>query len=151
MNAVVEEAPVYVSLIPLEHIESAWSTVAPYIEPAVERSNGRWTMDALKQWSLMGDKQIWIVFDDDKTVHCVAVTQNVVYPACKMLSIEFLGGAGLDKWAFKLLDVLNDWAKDSGCNGIEATARIGFWKWLEKDGFGKAYTVFEKHFDGKVG
>jgi len=146
MNAAVEEMQVYVSLIPVEHIESAWPTIEPYLAPAVERSHDRWTMDSLKQWALMGEKQIWIVFDDTKTVHCVAVTQNVVYPASKMLSIEFLGGAGLDKWAFKLLDVLNNWAKDSGCNGVEATARIGFWKWLEKDGFDKAYTVFEKRF-----
>jgi hypothetical protein len=147
MNAAVEEMQTYVSLIPPAHIESAWPSVEEYLLPAVERSNGRWTMEALKQWALHNEKQVWIVFDDDKTIHCVAVTQNVIYPASRMLSIEFLGGTGLNQWAFKLLDVLNNWAKDSGCNGIEATARIGFWKWLEKDGFDKAYTVFEKRFN----
>jgi hypothetical protein len=147
MNAAVEEMQTYVSLIPPAHIESAWPSVEEYLLPAVERSNGRWTMEALKQWALQNEKQVWIVFDDDKTIHCVAVTQNVIYPASRMLSIEFLGGTGLNQWAFKLLDVLNNWAKDSGCNGIEATARIGFWKWLEKDGFDKAYTVFEKRFE----
>lgn len=147
MNAAVEEMQVYVSLVPPMHIQDAWPSLVDYLEPAVERSNGRWTMDALKMWAFNGEKQIWIIFDDNKTIHCVAVTQNVVYPASRMLSIEFLGGAGLNKWAFKLLDVLGSWAKDSGCNGIEATARIGFWKWLEKDGFDKAYTVFEKRFD----
>jgi hypothetical protein len=147
MNAAVEEMQTYVSLIPPAHIESAWPSVEEYLLPAVERSNGRWTMEALKQWALQNEKQVWIVFDDDKTIHCVAVTQNVIYPASRMLSIEFLGGTGLNQWAFKLLDVLNNWAKDSGCNGIEATARIGFWKWLEKDGFDKAYTVFEKRFN----
>jgi len=147
MNAAVEEMRIYVSLVPPMHIESAWPSLAPLLEPAVERSHGRWSMEHIKEWALFNEKQIWIVFDDSKTIHCVAVTQNVVYPTSKMLSIEFLGGAGLDTWAFKLLDVLNNWAKDSGCNGIEATARIGFWKWLEKDGFDKAYTVFEKRFD----
>ena len=147
MNAAVEDMQTFVSLVPPIHIESAWPSLEEYLLPAVERSNGRWTMEALKIWALQNEKQVWIVFDDSKTIHCVAVTQNVVYPASRMLSIEFLGGAGLDKWAFKLLDVLNSWAKDSGCNGIEATARLGFWKWLEKDGFDKAYTVFEKRFE----
>lgn len=146
MNAAVQEMQTYVSLVPPAHIESAWPSLAPLLEPAVERSNDRWTMDHLFEWALRNEKQIWIVFDDKNIIHCVAVTQNVFYPSSKMLSIEFLGGSGLDKWAFKLLDVLNNWAKDSGCNGIEATARIGFWKWLEKDGFEKAYTVFEKRF-----
>ena len=131
MNAAVEDMQTFVSLVPPMHIESAWPSLEEYLLPAVERSNGRWTMEALKMWALQNEKQVWIVFDDSKTIHCVAVTQNVVYPASRMLSIEFLGGAGLEKWAFKLLDVLNSWAKDSGCNGIEATARLGFWKWLE--------------------
>ena len=147
MNAAVEDMRTYVSLVPPMHIESAWPSLEPHLFPAVERSHGRWTMPALKEMALLNEKQVWIVFDDNKDIHCVAVTQNVTYPARKMLSIEFLGGAGLEKWAFKLLDVLNSWAKDSGCDGVEATARIGFWKWLEKDGFDKAYTVFEKRFD----
>lgn len=147
MNAAVQEMQTYVSLIPSAHIEYAWAALAPMLEPAVERSHGRWTMDHIMEWAIRNEKQIWIVFDEDRTIHCVAVTQNVIYPTSKMLSIEFLGGAGLNQWAFKLLDVLNNWAKDSGCNGIEATARIGFWKWLEKDGFDKAYTVFEKRFE----
>jgi hypothetical protein len=111
MNAAVQEMQTYVSLIPSAHIEYAWAALAPMLEPAVERSHGRWTMDHIMEWAIRNETQIWIV------------------------------------WAFKLLDVLNNWAKDSGCNGIEATARIGFWKWLEKDGFDKAYTVFEKRFE----
>ena len=100
MNAAVEEMRTYVSLIPAAHIEEAWPSLASMLEPAVERSHGRWTMEHIMDWALRNEKQIWIVFDDDKTIHCVAVTQNVIYPTSRMLSIEFLGGAGLDKWAF---------------------------------------------------
>ena len=78
----------YVSLVPPAHIESAWPSLAPLLEPAVERSNDRWTMDHLFEWALRNEKQIWIVFDDKNIIHCVAVTQNVFYPSSKMLSIE---------------------------------------------------------------
>jgi len=41
------------------------------------------------------------------------------------------------------------WAKDNKCDGIECTARFGFWKWLGKSGWDKAYTVFERRFDNE--
>ena len=37
-----------------------------------------------------------------------------------------------------------DWAKDNNCDGIEATARMGFWKWLQQDGYERSYVVYER-------
>ena len=33
---------------------------------------------------------------------------------------------------------------DNDCDGIEATARLGFWKWLQQDGYERSYVVYER-------
>lgn len=142
----MSEEQVQVALVPPIHLPMLWEQVEHMLAPAVESSNGRWTIDTLFQELSAAQKHLWVVFGEDKTINCVAVTAVVQYPAKNMLSIEFLGGSGIDQWAFKLLGILGNFAKDAGCEGLEATARHGFWKWLEKDGFERAYTVFEKRF-----
>lgn len=142
----MSDEQVHVALVPPIHIPIIWEQVEGMLLPAVERSNGRWTMDSLFQNLTSTQKHLWVVFGEDQTIDCVAVTAVVQYPAKSMLSIEFLGGNDIEKWVFKLLGVLNNFAKDAGCEGLEATGRYGFWKWLEKDGFERAYTVFEKRF-----
>jgi hypothetical protein len=63
-----------------------------------------------------------------------------------MLAIQFLGGDKFNDWVWEMLEKFNGFAKDSGCVGIEATARQGFWKWLSQDDFKQSYVVYEKRF-----
>jgi hypothetical protein len=140
------ESSIHVALVPPLHIQMVWEQVEEMLVPAIERSNGRWTMDSIYESLTGGRKHLWLVFDETSSIDCVAITEVIEYPAKNMLSIEFIGGSNIEKWVHKLLEVLNRFAWDAGCGGIEATARLGFWKWLETDGFEKAYTVFEKRF-----
>jgi len=66
-----------------------------------------------------------------------------------MCAIQYIGGDEFKEWAWLLCKKLEAWAKDSGCDGIEGTARFGFWKWLSRSNWKKAYTVFEKRFDNE--
>ena len=65
-----------------------------------------------------------------------------------MLAVQFLGGSKFNDWVWDMLERFNSFAIDNGCAGIEVTGRHGFWKWLEQDGFNRAYTVYEKRLDG---
>ena len=47
----------------------------------------------------------------------------------------------------KLLDLFKSFGKDTGCSGIEATARMGFWKWLQQDQFERSYVVYERSLE----
>ena len=57
---------------------------------------------------------------------------------------RYLGGEDLDGWAFSMLEILEGFAVATKCEGIEATARKGFWKWMKDFDYQEAYTVFEK-------
>ena len=37
-----------VTLVPGNYVHTLWDDVTPFLEKAVERSNGRWNLDALK-------------------------------------------------------------------------------------------------------
>lgn len=140
------EGPYAVTLVPPEHLERVWMLAADRLEAAVERSRGRWSMDALLAALQQEMYHLWVVFDDEGSFDGVAVTQIVSYPNRRMLAIQFLGGDNFADWVWLILDTFDRFALDTGCEGIEATGRAGFWKWLEKDGYERAYTVFEKRF-----
>jgi len=107
-----------ISLVPLEHAHTAWNDVRHYLEPAVERCNGRWTMEHLCAAVVMGSTQLWIAFDDDQKIW--------------------------GSWYNLLLEQITRYGLDMGCDGIEGVARFGFWKYLQADGFEKSAAFYEK-------
>jgi len=132
-----------ISLVPLEHASTAWNQARHWLEPAIERCNGRWTMEHLCAAVMMGNTQLWVAFEDEKIWGAVT-TEVTRYPAKTMLSMHFLGGERFDDWYVDMLKNLSRYAKDAGCDGLEGVARFGFWKWLKQDDFVKSSVFYEK-------
>ena len=124
-----------IALVPANYLQTLWPDVKDQLSRAIVRSKGRWTMEMLFVSILNGQQHLWVAFDADRKIDGVGTTELVEYPGKRMLAIQFLGGR------------FNDWARDNHCSGIEATARMGFWKWLEQDDFERSYVVFEKRFN----
>jgi len=133
-----------VTLVPPEHLHSLWFEVQGHLTPAVARSNGRWSMEFLYAAIVSGHQHLWLAFDEDKHINGVGTTEFIDYPCKRMLAVQFLGGSRMNDWCWEMVGRFNSWATDNGCQGIEATGRHGFWKWLKQDGFDRSYTVYEK-------
>ena len=131
-------------LIPPEQISFMWKKVREQLRPAVKRSQGRWTLEHLLVSLVTGQQHLWVVWDEAGESKGCVTTQIVNYPNSQMLAFQFLGGEDFDGWYPDMLKILEAFALDGGCDGVEGTARFGFWKWLEKDGFDKSYAVYEK-------
>ena len=138
-----------VTLVPGSYVHTLWNEVSPFLKKAVKRSNGRWNLEALKASCVQQRQELWVIFTEDNTVVGVATTEFVYYPNTKRLAVQYLGGKDLHDWAWLFIKKAEGWAKDNNCEGIECTGRFGFWKWLGKSGWDKAYTVFEKRFNNE--
>jgi hypothetical protein len=133
-----------ITLVPCNYVGTLWNDIKHFLGPAIARSRDRWDIDSVHQSLLNEERHVWVAFDEFKQIDGVATTEFVIYPKRKMLSIEYLGGKNMNSWGWDLLDRLYSWAKDNECDGIEAVARHGFWKWMQQDGFERSYTIYEK-------
>ena len=124
---------------------SVWPRVKGHLNPAIERSGGRWTSEYVLASLVTGEHKLWAVVHADSAV-CIgaATTQIIQYPEKRFVAIHFLGGDGFEVWYSELLQVLCNYAADCDCDGIECNARFGFWKFFKKDGFKKVSTFYEK-------
>ena len=57
--------------------------------------------------------------------------------------MQFCGGEDLISWKDPMLALLRRFAKDVGCDGIESTARPGWAKIFQNDGFAAHWITFE--------
>jgi hypothetical protein len=85
---------------------------------------------------------LWIAFDDEKIKGAV-VTNFMHYPKKKYLCMTFCGGVELDKWKDPMLKLLQHFAHDTHCDGIEATARLGWTKIFKDDGHKPLWQTFQ--------
>ena len=136
-----------ITMVPPKYISTMWPDVKHQLGRAVARSHGRWSLEFLYVALLEGNQQLWLAFDDDKQVDGVGTTEVYQYPEKKMLAIQFLGGDRFNDWVWEMLDKFKSFGKDTGCSGIEATARMGFWKWLQQDQFERSYVVYERSLE----
>lgn len=135
-----------IGLVPLEYVPMEWPRVFGLLEPAVDRSGGRWSMGSLLGALCRGERQLWTVIVGDELV-AAATTQVVSYPHKCLLSCQFMGGEGFNEWGKDLIATLERYAKDYGCDGFEAIARLGFWPVLKELGYTRDACVYDIMFE----
>jgi hypothetical protein len=101
-------------------------------------------MEFLYASILNGNQQLWLAFDAENNIDGVGTTEILQYPEKRMIAVQFLGGDRFNDWVWDMLEKFKDFGRDNDCTGIEATARMGFWKWLEQDDFSRSYVVYER-------
>ena len=123
------------------------------LRPATDRSNGRYSTEDLWATIHSGHDALWIAIDDtlgslpiqDRIVAAL-VTRVVRYPGRTLLGVLFLGGNGMKDWWPVFYSTIEDWARKSGCDGMETTGRKGWRKLLIKHGWTPTFFAFEKDF-----
>lgn len=132
--------------IPPDSIEQTWPLVANWISDAIERSNGRHTVESTID-SLQKDlAQLWLAWDEEKKeAQAVAITQLVFYPS-GMKVADFIIGTGKNKGMWKhLMTEMEDWAKAEGCGLIQLYCRKGWAR--ELPSFKLSHVLLEKRIE----
>jgi len=116
------------SLIPAEAMPELWPVAAPLIQKAIDAAPGYYRVIDVLDGILREKETLWGVFDEDgKMTACFTLVIDQ-YPLCKRLRIHHAGGAELDIWQDECFEILKNYARDTGCSGIDAKGRDGWRK-----------------------
>lgn len=132
-----------VSLITNDVVDSVWPQIEPFMEKAAEYTYGRYTaddiLDSIKQY----DHHLWVAFGDDLQMRGAVVTRFIQYPRKKYLDLTFLGGDEGLTWKDPMLKILQHWAYDNECDGIESSGRLGWSRIFRDDGYKMLWQTYE--------
>lgn len=131
-----------VSMVPNDHVDAVWDKVKDYLDGAAQYTHGRYTVDDIYDCIKEYDYTLWIAFDKDK-IKAAVVTNFTHYPRKKYLNMVFCGGEDIDTWIGPIIKMLQCWAFDNECDGLEATARLGWAKVFKGDGYKPLWQTFQ--------
>ena len=131
-----------VSAVPAEYVKQVWPDVKEYLQGAADYTHGRYEVEDILDSITDYDHTLWIAFTEEGIKGAV-VTNFIDYPRKRMLCMSFCGGVQLENWKDPMLQLLQRWAKDNECDGIEATARLGWSKIFKSDGHKSLWQTFE--------
>lgn len=133
-----------ISFVPPNHVDDIWDIVQSLLAPAVVLTNGRYMLEDIHIAAKSGDMQLWIAFTEDRSIIGCGVTSISEYPSRRLLTVLFVGGSNVRSWREDMINMLERWAKDNQCSGIEAYGREGWAKVLESYNIKRGLTMFEK-------
>jgi hypothetical protein len=131
-----------VSMVPAEYVDTCWAKIEPFIEKAAEYTYGRYSASNLYDMVKDGDHQLWVAYDGGDFKGTV-LTNVMNYPQRRVLCMGFCGGIELKDWKTPMLDLLKRYAKDMGCDSIEAFGRPGWANVFKNDGYQIKWVAFE--------
>jgi len=135
------------SLVPLGMVSGVIPALLPYLRESEKWSRGRATVDDILRFVLNGQMQLWIVHEEN-TIHGHVITELKDYPQCKMLVAQYCAGEPnhMQYVEDEIFDLLDRFAKDAGCAGVEFVGRPGWRKQAEKYGFEVRSVMYQKFF-----
>jgi hypothetical protein len=135
-----------VSAVPAEYVKQVWPDVIEYMQGAADYTYGRYDVEDILDSITDYDFTLWIAFNE-AGIKGAVVTSFIDYPRKRMLCMQFCGGVELEQWQAPMLELLQRWAKDNDCDGIESTGRVGWSKVFKSDGYKPLWQTYELPVD----
>lgn len=129
--------------IPANYVENFWKLAEPYVKRALDHCSGEFTPYDIKAFCKDRAMQLWMVSEGDKVLGA-CTTEIVNYPRRRHCRVVTLGGSRAKEWMGELDIILCSWAKQQGCNSVEAYVRKGFVPVLANYGFKHKYSAVVK-------
>jgi hypothetical protein len=126
--------------VPTGHIPGIWQEVRAMIIAAAERT-GRDTEKSVFESLCLGNSQLWLAWDDGP--EALAITEMHQFPRRKVLRIVMMTGAHREKW-LGFLAIIEDWARNQGCDVVEPIARPGWKRILAPLGYRMSHVMLTK-------
>ena len=136
-----------INLIPIGQVAGVVPALLPYLIKSQEWTKGRAVVDDILRFILNGQMQLWIAHEEGK-VYGHVITEIKDYPRFKMLTVQYCAGEE-DHMQYaedEMFSLLDRFAKDAGCAGVEFVGRPGWRKQANKYGYSIQSVMYQKFF-----
>lgn len=135
------------SLVPPGMVSNVIPALLPYLKESEKWAKGRATVDDILRFVFTGQMQLWIGHEEN-TIYGHVITEIKEYPQCKMLVVQYCAGEPnhMQYVDDEIFDLLDRFAKDTGCSGVEFVGRPGWRKQAEKYEFEVRSVMYQKFF-----
>lgn len=117
-----------------DQIPDVWETYSQYIQRALDRGSN-YTLDDIHKGLLLGEMQLWAWGDEAALVTAIQNREDKRW--CLLLAI---GGANMADW-IQYLPIVEEWAKENGCDEMRLYGRMG---WAKVIGYDVEWTKMSK-------
>lgn len=126
-------------------------SLLPYLVKSQEWTRGRATVDDILRFVLNGQMNLWVGHVDN-VIYGHVITEVKVYPQCKMLTVQYCAGEAnhMQYVEDEMYDLLDSFAKDAGCSGIEFIGRAGWKKSARSHGYEVQSVTYQKFFKDEL-
>jgi hypothetical protein len=140
-----------VQLVPKGRILEALTYLGSHLQNSVEHTHGRMTVDDIAALALAPHSQLWVVMDNHAgNVEGYLLTEIKPYTKKTMFVVHYCAMTPHIKSFVEdqMHAVMENFARSSGCHGVEFFGRPGWRKHAKKFGYDAQMVVYEKHFYG---
>jgi len=132
---------VRISPIRPEFVDVLWPEVVRMLEPAVETSKGKFSIDDIRGEIGRGDLVLWVILSD-KTPAAFYTTRLIEYPNRRAMAVDWLGGSKILSWRDAALDEMEKHARANNCQHLEGYGRLAWGRMLKRRGWEPEYVAY---------
>lgn len=129
--------------VPSPLIERFWHFAEPYVKRALDHAYGEMSFEDVRNRCINRDMQLWLVYVDGRVIGA-GTTEIINYPQKKICRIVTLAGTEFDEWRQMAHNIIEMWAVENECVGMESLTRKGFVPKLLGMGYKHKYSVMHK-------
>lgn len=142
-----------ITLVPRGHIHQIVPDIIGYVRKASEWTLGRLSADDIIGSMFHPQVMTWLLFADDENSPVVGylTTQIMDYPQARHFAVLNCGGmeGALEECVDLVFDTFEQYARDSGCDGVEIIGRPAWWKHIKDRGYEQPQRQYFKSLKGE--
>lgn len=125
-----------------KEIDAYWPHLEERFKSFEDRTHGDVTAELLKEDCQAGRRQCWAAVHEG--IEAVALTE--VAGLNNRVWLEYCAGEGRLDWQDKIVDAIEEWAREIGAPGVLTFSRTGWTPFLKSKGYLETHRIMEKVF-----
>lgn len=124
-----------------DRLDEYWQDMVSILHPVFALEYQESTLDGVKNRLIQGEELALVILDDNKMIGVCILGVSSYESGGKALEVPYLAGTRMDDWLAPGFEVVENIARNMGCDRIRGGGRKGWLRLLPK--FKPIRTIFE--------